>query len=329
MTDILVFEDSLARNAAALAERDVRVVCWHHDGRFSVNGATVPATDIAPEVGWISFDVLVNRKLPDYVDALAGFDSVRWVQSANAGLDHPAYVSLARNGVRLSKSWAQSIPIAEYTIAHALDHLQGLDGRRQAQRENVWRNLPFKEIYGSRWLIVGFGHIGRRIAERIRPFECHVTTLRESRKLDNAANAVIGNDELMSTLGNIDIVVLACPETDKTRGMVDAAFIGAMKPGSLLVNIARGGLIDDEALLAGLDAGRPGAAVLDVFNVEPLPSDHAYWNHPRVTVTAHMSNAGAGTVTRGDEQFLGNLDAYLAGETPTDEVDTASLLPGS
>ncbi|MFT5391450.1 MAG: phosphoglycerate dehydrogenase-like enzyme [Gammaproteobacteria bacterium] len=326
MTDILIFEDSYERIREELANRDVRVICWHGDGRMSLDGATVSTSQIAPQVGWISFDVFTAKKMAPYAEALASFDTMQWVQSAMAGLDTPPYQTLAKKGVRLSKSWAQSIPIAEYVLAHALSHFQDLPARAAAQVAHEWRYLPFRELYAKRWLIIGFGHIGRRVAMRARAFECHVTALRSSLTPDPAANAQITRAELLDTLSQVDVVVLACPQTPETTGMVNADFIGSMKPGALLVNVARGGLIDDEALLEGLAAGRPGAAVLDVFHEEPLPASSAYWSHDKVTVTAHMSNAGEGTQARGCEQFLQNLDAYLAREQPTDEVSPASLL---
>ena len=99
-----------------------------------------------------------------------------------------------------------------------------------------------------------------------------------------------------------------------------------MKKGSLLINVARGGLIDDEALINGLDNGRPGFAVLDAFSVEPLPVEHPYWSHANVVITAHMSNRGSGTSDRGTEQFLANLRLYLNNGMPDDEVNLQSIL---
>ena len=102
---------------------------------------------------------------------------------------------------------------------------------------------------------------------------------------------------------------------------MDSVFVTAMKKGSLLINVARGGLIDDSALITGLEHGRPEFAVLDAFSVEPLPVEHPYWTHPNVIITAHMSNRGDGTSGRGTEQFLDNLRRYLKDGTPDDEVD--------
>lgn len=326
MTDILVFEDSLDRIAAELAMFEgVRPVRWHADGRMTVGGRDVAPDEVAPQIGWISFDIFMRQQMTAYINALVSFDSMRWVQSANAGLDNPLYASLARRGVRISKSWAQSIPIAEYVLAHALHHLQGIEARPQAQRAAAWKYFQFRELYASRWLIIGFGHIGRRVAQRAKGFECHITTLRGSNSPDPAADEVITREQLPTALQDADVVVLACPQTLATTGMVDASFVESMKEGSVLINIARGGLINDEALLAGLARNRPEAVVLDVFNEEPLPPTDPYWSHPQVTVTAHISNAGEGTVARGSVQFLENLARFLKGEPVTDEVDNTTI----
>jgi len=131
--------------------------------------------------------------------------------------------------------------------------------------------------------------------------------------------------DLPSLLPEADVVVLACSLNASTRDLANEAFFKAMKPGSILVNIARGGVVVDEALLAALDRKAPAVAILDVFHQEPLPATSPYWAHPQVRVTAHTSAAGSGTVPRGDKLFLSNLKRYAAGEPLLNEVDPKSL----
>lgn len=324
--DILLSYESLERVSDDLRGLPVRAVSWARDGSLTVDGQSVAPTDVHPEVGWISFDVFKHGQMAPYIEALCQFESVRWVQTGNAGLDNPLYRPLINRGIRISKSWAQSIPIAEYVLGYALHHFHDIDARVTEQRSGKWTPAPFRELYKTRWLIIGFGHIGRRVALRAKAFDCHVTALRRSPSPTFGADEVIGRDELYDTLARTDVIVLACPQTRETTGMVNHAFLDAMKEGALLVNVARGGLIDDEALLKNLNRSKPGAAVLDVFNEEPLPNHHPYWTHPNVIVTAHMSNAGNGTNARGALQFLDNLRAYVKGEPITDEVDVENLL---
>jgi phosphoglycerate dehydrogenase-like enzyme len=108
--------------------------------------------------------------------------------------------------------------------------------------------------------------------------------------------------------------------------MVDAAFLAAMKPGSVIVNVARGGLIDEDALLAALDAGKPAHAVLDVFRTEPLPADSRFWDHPRVTMTAHGAGMNEGTAEMGDNLFLDNLARVQAGQKLVNEISASEVL---
>ena len=166
------------------------------------------------------------------------------------------------------------------------------------------------------------------MARRAKGFDAHVTGVRRSPAGREPADAMIAPSELARALPDADVVVLTAPLTDETRGMVDADFLGAMKAGSVLVNIARGGLVDERALLAALDRGRPAHAVLDVFEEEPLPAWSRFWSHPRVRMSAHCAGASPGTVRRNDELFLDNLDRFLAGKPLRMRIDPALLSGG-
>jgi phosphoglycerate dehydrogenase-like enzyme len=320
---VLMFHKAYARIAEALSTRvaEVEAVLWDTDGSLTLDGKAVSAADVAPVAAWFSGDVLGGPALGQIAQTVSMLPSIRWIQSANAGLDHPAYANLKGRDIRFSKSSAQSIPIAEYTLAYALEHVQDLAVRRAAQAQGRWQTHRFDELWRSNWLIVGYGHIGRNVAIRAKAFDCHTVVVRQSPHADEYADEVISMDRMAQFLPAADVIVLACPATDATRGMVSTDFLAALKPSALLVNVARGALVDEAALLESLDQGRPARAVLDVFEKEPLPSASPLWSHPRVTVTAHTSNAGSGTRGRGDELFLSNLERFLRDETPTDLVD--------
>jgi phosphoglycerate dehydrogenase-like enzyme len=120
--------------------------------------------------------------------------------------------------------------------------------------------------------------------------------------------------DLPKLLPESDVVVLAAAHNADTNDLVDAKFVAAMKPGSMLVNIGRGQLVVDEALLAGLDQNAPALAILDVFRTEPLPKDHPFWTHAKVRVTGHTSSSGNGTLSRADNFFLENLKRFESGQ---------------
>ena len=249
----------------------------------------------------------------------------RWAQTFNAGLDHPFFTQLMAKGLRLSKSNAQAPAIAEYVVCHALSLLHPIVAQAAAQAAHDWKRVPFREIGSSRWLMVGFGSIGTEIAKRIQPFGAHLTVVRRNPAPEALAADVRPTADLPALLPDADVVVLACALNDQTRGMADAAFFKAMKPGAILINIARGGLVDEDALRVGLDRDQPAMAVLDVFETEPLPVDAWFWDHPKVRVTAHCSNAGNAAPDRGDALFLENLRRYLAGEPLINEADRSEV----
>jgi phosphoglycerate dehydrogenase-like enzyme len=126
-------------------------------------------------------------------------------------------------------------------------------------------------------------------------------------------------------LPSCDVIVLAAPSNPESHHVIDEARLSRMKPSSLLVNIARGALIDERALLASLERGVPACAILDVFETEPLPSDSPFWSHPRVRVSAHNAALGDGFITRNEALFVRNLARFAAGETPEMVVDAATV----
>jgi len=287
---------------------------------FLRNGETIAPEAANPDIAWVSFDLLSGGLLPVFLQRLLQANNPKWVQIMFAGLDNPVFKQIMSKGIRLTKSSAQAIPIAEYVIAHAFALIVPIDSQRDAQGKKEWRRTPFREIGQTRWTLVGFGSIGRHIAQRIKPFGTHLTVVRRSPSPDPLADEVIDLSGLPRALPQSDVVVLANSLNDDTRKMANDKFFAAMKEGSVLINIARGALIDDDALQRALAQNKPAHAVLDVFETEPLPSDNWMWTHPKVRLSGHTSNSGNGTAARGDTLFLDNLKRYLAGEPLLNEA---------
>jgi phosphoglycerate dehydrogenase-like enzyme len=173
--------------------------------------------------------------------------------------------------------------------------------------------------------MVGLGAIGTEIARRLHPFGAHLTVFRRNSIRTALAADVRPTSDLVHHLPYADVVVLACALNDETRGIAGSDFFKAIKKGSLLINIARGGLVNEAALKEGLERDQPALAVLDVFRTEPLPYDSWLWDHPKVTLTAHCSNAGNSVLERGDVLFLDNLRRYHSGESLLHEVHISEL----
>jgi phosphoglycerate dehydrogenase-like enzyme len=292
--------------------QDVVVVTLDAEGVVRRAGVAVDCAEVDPEVFWLGVDAV--PRMPLYVEAITRGAHGKWVQVIAAGLDHPVFATIMAKGLRLTKSTAQAAPIAEYVMCNALGLMNGIPERRAAQARREWRMVPFTEVGSTRWLLVGFGAIGREVARRLKPFGADLVVVRRNIAPDPDADKVHTMADLPGLLPTADVVVLACSLNRETRGVAGPAFFLAMKPGAVLVNIGRGALLDEDALRAGLDRDQPAHAVLDVFQTEPLPPDSWMWDHPKVRISAHGSNAGDGLMARADAQFLENLRRYRAGE---------------
>jgi phosphoglycerate dehydrogenase-like enzyme len=293
---------------------------------YELAGQPIEKDAIAPEVVWLSLDSYASGTLGALYGRLMKAEAPRWTQIMAAGIDNPIFRSILEKGVRLTKSSAQATPIAEYVVAHALSLQVPIDQAAALQAKHEWETTPYHEVAKTRWLMAGFGNIGHEVAMRIKPFGVHLTVVRRSPAAEGElVDQVITLKEIHGELPQADVVVLACALNDETRDMCDDAFFRAMKPGAVLINIGRGGLVDEDALRAGLDRDQPGHAVLDVFQTEPLPADAWFWDHPKVRVTAHSSNSGDGNLDRGDELFLENLGRYLSKQPLLNEADKSEV----
>jgi phosphoglycerate dehydrogenase-like enzyme len=292
---------------------------------FERGGQKIAPEAANPDLIWLSFDTLAAGLVPAVLQRVLQANNPKWMQIMFAGLDNPVFKQVMGKGIRLTKSSAQAPPIAEYVIAHAFALIVPIDSQRDAQTKNEWRRTPFREISQTRWTLVGFGSIGKLIAQRLKPFGTHLTVVRRSPAPDPLADAVIDMSGLPSVLPQSDVVVLANSLNDATKYMANDKFFAAMKEGSILINIARGALIDDAALQRGLAQNKPTHAVLDVFETEPLPADNWMWTHPKVRISGHTSNAGNGTPGRGDVLFLENLKRYLANEPLLNEAHKSEV----
>lgn len=296
------------------------------DRKVLRQGREVDIAEVGADIVWATFDLFGGPKGRASFTPLLAAARPKWVQSSAAGFDDPLFRQIVERGALLTTSHSMAISIAEYVLAGVLDHLQAAQARREAQAERVWRRVSFREIHGTTWLLVGFGAIGQEIALRARAFGARIIGVRRNQAQHPLADWIAARADLPALLPAADVVVMCIPHRADTRRLADAAFFSAMKAGAVFVNISRGAVVDEAALLASLEHGKPAHAVLDVFEQEPLPPAHPFWSHPRVVVSAHTSPAGDRQQARNDALFLENLRRYVAGQDLLNLVDPADVL---
>lgn len=328
--DILLTATALDRHRDVVvpaAPTGVRWLCLDADGTLRVDG-TDDALDVreaTPEVAWLTTDLFQGGPIRQFFGSVTRSESLRWLQSSAAGFDAPIFGDLVRRGVRLTSSHIAGPPIADFVLRAALDHLQDANAWRTAAARHEWETHEFVEMGSTRWLVIGLGAIGTEVAIRARAFGAHVTGVRRSPAGDEPVDAMVGPDDVMGLLPESDVIVLATPANAGTTNLVDDAFLARMRSTALLVNIGRGALVDEAALLGALDAGQLARAALDVTATEPLPADDPLWSHPKVVITPHSSALGDGRYGRAAEVFAANLSRYAAGEPLHHEVTAEDL----
>lgn len=287
------------------------------------------------EVSWIADDATRVEAIADaeiaWIDKaqinlaaeLCRAQRLRWMFTLGAGIEHLDLGLLRDKGVILTNgSGLNSAPVADYAVMGVLVAAKRFDEVvRLADRREWTTHAPgHTELEGSRALVVGMGAIGRRIAERLAAFGVVVEGATRSGR-----DGTLGADAWRARLGDFDWVVLAAPTTGETRAMIGAPELSAMKPTAWLVNIGRGGLVDQPALVAALHAGHIGGAFLDTVTPEPLPPDDPLWAAPNCLITMHLSGRSQTSIVQhAAELFLRNLDAFRAGRPMENVVDLAT-----
>ncbi len=249
---------------------------------------------------------------------------LRWLQTCSSGVGHVLELGIVPPQVVMTNAAGiHAAALAESTLAAILLHAKQLVTRFDDQRERRWRELQCIELRGKTVCVIGTGHIGKAIAARASAFGLRVVGVRRHPQPVAGFDAVYGHDALHRALATAEFVVVACPLTAETDGMIDAGALAAMRPGAYLVNIARGRILRDGPVLDALRSGHLGGAFLDAFAPEPLPRDHPYWDAPNVTVTPHDSHSSEFIGDNMVDLFTANLRRWLEGAPLANVIDRA------
>jgi phosphoglycerate dehydrogenase-like enzyme len=314
--EVLATDTAHRRFGPRLAQHAVTWLRMTVDGSLlDEAGAPVAWEEAHPEIAWGTSDLfLPGGPVRPFFSLLPRIPDLAWFASPAAGYDAPVFATLASRGTRVTNAHVNSVPIAEFVLRAVLDEFQQAGRWRDQRAERSWATHDWREVAGSTWLVVGLGSIGREVAVRARAFGATVIGCRRHPAPDDPADRLVTPDRLDEVVPQADVIVLCAPANASTDHLVDAPFLARMAEGAVLVNVGRGSLVDEEALLASLDRGRPALAILDVFAVEPLPTDHQFWSHPSVRVTPHNAAGGSGRLARQAELFATNLTRYRGGE---------------
>ncbi|MCD9624357.1 D-2-hydroxyacid dehydrogenase [Rhabdothermincola salaria] len=267
-------------------------------------------------------EVAVAIDLPFDVAELA--PRLRWVQSVGAGTTQLQSAGLGPAGIRLtSNAGANSVGIAEFAIGRLLEAAKRFRELDALQVEHRWEPLYGPQLQGRTIGLLGYGPINRAVAVRAHAFGMPVLATRrtEGAPPEPPVEAFFAPDRLHEMLGRCDAVVAAVPETPETAGMMDAAAFRAMRPGATFVNVGRGSLVDEAALVDALRSGHLGAAAIDVAHREPLPADDPLWDVPGLAVSAHCASSPTGMFAALYRHVADNLARHLRGRSLVDEVD--------
>ncbi len=313
------FGDAI-REAAASAGVDFELVELPSDPEARLGPDGLAKIDIA----YFSVDVYQRGNTASFFAAALGAPNLKWLHVFNAGVDHPIFRAFIERGTAFTNSSGGAAePIAQTAIGGLLMLARGFPGWMESQRRHAWepRLGDREDLRGQTMVVVGLGAIGHHIARMGQALGLRVVGVRRSpRRADDPVDELLPPSELAAALPRCDWLALACPLTDETRRLIGAEAIARLKPGARIINVARGEVVDEAAMIEALRSGQLGGAYLDVFEQEPLPAESPLWDLPNVIISPHNSAESSGNNDRATGFFLRNIPRWARGEPMENRV---------
>ncbi|HZP26593.1 MAG TPA: D-2-hydroxyacid dehydrogenase [Dehalococcoidia bacterium] len=267
--------------------------------------------------------------VPTQLEALS--PNLRWIQSTAAGADRLQDHPIARNGkvVITTASGVHAIPISEYVLGAILTFCKGFPAALRTQTNRAWKDYLSRELCGQTLGVLGLGSIGNAIVERARPFGLRILAMRRSVE-QRSSGAAAGRPEIAEVLPPSDLeyllrqsdyVAISMPLTDETHHLLGERQLAMMKPNAVLINISRGPIVDEQALIRALREKTIAGAALDVFDKEPLPAESEFWDLPNVILTPHASGSSPLYMSRAIDLLCDNVTRLLKGEPLRNVMD--------
>ncbi len=311
--------------ARAQIEANVASVMSHRAYQF-VLPSQVHDSSGGCDIAFVSRDVTSTSTKHDvlpatqaFYDAMLSSPKLRWVHVHSAGIDRPIYTLLQSRGVQVTPSTgANAAVVAQAALAGLLALSRRLPLTMQAQAHQHWMplhgHLMPRDLAGQHMTLVGWGPIGQTLAKYAQMLGLHVSVVRHSGAPIEGMQSTIGYKDLSQALPRTDWLVLACPLSDQTRGLIGAPQLAALPAGAQVINVSRGEVIDEQALIASLQSGHVTGAYLDVFAHEPLPAASPLWTLPNVIATPHCAGFSDGNAKRVAQIFIDHLRTALKSE---------------
>lgn len=272
--------------------------------------------------------IILTVGIRDQLNILKDAPNVKWVHSFSAGVEGIQNSPYDFSNITITNSrGVTSVPISEHTMAMILAFARGVPTMMTNKSERKWEMIPVMDVSSSTVAIIGYGEIGSQIAKRSKALGMKVLGCKrnpDQKALgQDYADEIVGMDKLDEVLAEADFVVLSLPSTEETRYMFNKELLSKIKKGSYLINVGRGNTIVEADLVDLLQSKHIAGAALDVFEVEPLPNNHAFWEMDEVIVSPHNSYLSPNHMDGNFELFLDNLKRYIDGEPLKNVVDIA------
>jgi phosphoglycerate dehydrogenase-like enzyme len=331
MTSILATENlpaAAVRRIEEHARRNGRSVRWLHlpaDPEARLDQAGIDAIEVA----FYSSD-LYEKRPRSFFSAVRKAPNLRWLQTFNAGVDHPIFDEMLGRGIRLTTAaGSTAVPIAQSAITGLLMLARGFLPWLEAQRAHKWTQVRGgrqhqADLAKQTLCVLGLGSIGAEIARLAQALGMNVIGIRRSPRTErDTITEIVRPDALADVLERCQWLAIACPLTPETRRLIDAGMLARLPAGARVINVARGEIVDEAALIAALQRGHLAGAYLDVFEQEPLPPESPLWDMPNVICTPHNSGASSGNDGRIVDIFVHNFGQWCDGKPLKNEVERA------
>ena len=290
--------------------------------REALPEATLVFAGSAEEVPYgAEFDVVITPTLPWLPQALARLAAYRWIHFLSAGVEKIWAMDFDKTRPLMTKSsGVHGAPMSEYAIGAMLYFTKQFGRFHDQARRGDWQRAWLDELTGKQLTVLGLGHIGQSLARRAKAFDMQVVGTQRTPRDVACVDRVVTLDDIGPELGRTDFLVVCLPLTQVTRGVVSDELLAKLKPGAVLVDISRGGVVNSEALLRALGSGTLKGAALDVFEQQPLPTASPLWKRDDVLITPHVSGTTPFYLERALGVFIDNLHAHQQGKPLTTTV---------